>query len=229
MFYERVLSGKLSSTVSRNKVRLVFGARQTGKTALLRQIVSASHSRYYDLGVSAERRRFESDPSRFGREVRAFPAGMTHIVIDEIQKVPALLDEIQSLFDERKARFQIFLTGSSARSLRRRSANLLPGRSHVYRLFPVCQWEADIQERHDWIGNSATPNHPEAPLFPPQDLFRTLLLGNLPGIRQESVETATATLATVAIARDRGYRQASLTASLMGRAMYARIGFRLTF
>jgi predicted AAA+ superfamily ATPase len=197
MFYGRVLSEVLSSGVSRNKVRLVFGARQTGKTELLRRVVPAENCRFYDLAVSAERRRFESDPSRFGREARALPSDVANIVIDEIQKVPALLDEIQNLFDEQKTRFQIYLTGSSARSLRRRSANLLPGRSHVYRLLPVCQWESEVPERHAWPGNPKGKPDLNAglPLFPAQSLQRTLLFGNLPGIRQEETDTAAATLA----------------------------------
>lgn len=195
MFFERWLAGKLSSAVSRNKIRLLFGARQTGKTELLRRIVPASRCRYYDLGVSSERRRFESDPSRLRREARALPRDVDHLVLDEIQKVPALLDEIQSLFDENKTRLQIYLTGSSARNLRRRSANLLPGRSHVYRLFPVSQWETARDERYAWAGNPSKRHDLAPPLFAVQDLQRTLLLGNLPGVRQESVETAAATLA----------------------------------
>jgi predicted AAA+ superfamily ATPase len=194
MFYRRFLSDTLASAVSRHKVRLVFGARQTGKTELLRRVVPANRSRYFDLGIAAERRRFESDPSRFGREARALPPDVTHLVVDEVQKVPALLDEIQGLFDERKTRFQIYLTGSSARSLRRRSANLLPGRSHVYRLSPICQWEVDLPARHPWPGNAEQSAHKTEPFFPRQDLYRTLLLGNLPGVRQESAQTAAATL-----------------------------------
>ena len=61
--------------------------------------------------------------------------------MDEIQKVPALLDEVQALYDSAPRRFQFYLTGSSARRLLARSANLLPGRSHAHRLYPICGWE----------------------------------------------------------------------------------------
>ncbi len=64
-----------------------------------------------------------------------------------------------------------------------------------------------------------------ASLFPAGDQGFVTNVGTVPAARGAGHGT-TATLATVAIARDRGYRQASLTASLMGRAMYARIGFR---
>jgi predicted AAA+ superfamily ATPase len=198
MFYHRLLSAPLTSRVSRNKVRLVFGARQTGKTELLKRTLRGENSLYIDLGSSAERRRLEADPSRFGREVRALPKRIATIVVDEIQKVPALLDEIQNLYDERKSRFQIFLTGSSARRLRRHSANLLPGRCHTFRLVPVCQWEAQGPSRTDWQGAEPGARFQESPPapkpFPAQSLDRTLLLGNLPGIRTETSSTAAATL-----------------------------------
>lgn len=143
MFYRRFLLDGLASRVSRNKVAILFGARQTGKTELLRRVVPAEHTVFFDLAETAVRRRFETDPAAFGREVRALPARVKNVVLDEIQKVPALLDEVQSLYDAQKRRFEIYLTGSSARRLRRHSANLLPGRCQVFRLSPVCRWETE--------------------------------------------------------------------------------------
>ena len=164
MFYRRHLSGPLSSSVSNNKVRLVFGARQTGKTELLKRIVPPETAVFFDLGATDQRRRFETDPARFGREARALPAKVRNIVVDEIQKVPAILDEVQNLFDEKRSRFQIYLTGSSARNLRRHSANLLPGRSHLFRLLPVCRWESEGPERYDWPEpEPASPSGRSAP------------------------------------------------------------------
>lgn len=194
MFYRRLLEQQLSSRVSRNKIRLLFGARQTGKTELLRH--ATRRASFFDLTATAERRRFEEDPSRFGRELRALPERSEGVVVDEIQKVAALLDEIQGLYDEQKTRFQIYLTGSSARQLRRHSANLLPGRSHTFRLTPVCQWEAEGPRRVDWPGAEPSNRRQQTELrgFPAQNLERTLLLGSLPGVRTEAERTATATL-----------------------------------
>ena len=194
MFYHRLLAGSLTSGASRNKVRLLFGARQTGRTELLRRTVP--DPALFDLAATAERRRFEIDPASFGREARALRT--KSIVVDEIQKVPALLDEVQSLYDEHRSRFQIYLTGSSARQLRRGSANLLPGRCHIFRLAPVCLWECSGPERVSWPGGE--PRQPLAGArrveraFPAQSLDRTLLLGNLPGVRGESGPMAAATL-----------------------------------
>ncbi len=196
MFFLRTLVGSLLSPIARGKVCLLFGARQTGKTALLRHILKQSEpAQHYDLQDSALRRQFEADPARFGREVRALPKRQRVVVVDEIQKVPALLEEVQSLHDSQPARWQFYLTGSSARRLRSGSANLLPGRSHLFHLHPVNRWE----EHH---GNLAVPaGAPRLPRgtrlpapFPEQELGRRLLFGSLPGVRAETAARATATL-----------------------------------
>ncbi|MBI5482257.1 MAG: ATP-binding protein [Deltaproteobacteria bacterium] len=195
-FYARSLGAALTSPVSRNKVRLLFGARQVGKTMLLRHLAGAATAHVVDLGVAATRRRFEADPDAFRREALALPRRIATVVVDEVQKVPALLDEVQALFDESPRRHQFFLTGSSARRLRRHSANLLPGRCHVFRLAPVCAWESVCGEPVDWPGAlpPAAPGPAPAPPFPRQGLERTLLYGSLPGVRAEAPATAAATL-----------------------------------
>ncbi len=195
MYCRRLLERALSGPVSRHKVRLVFGARQTGKTQLLRHLLAGPRTRFYDLQASTERRRFEADPGAFAREVRALPRSVGVIVVDEIQKVPALLDEVQGLYDASPRRWQFHLTGSSARRLQARSANLLPGRSHSYRLYPVCGWE--VAEARAGERALPAPRRPEGgpPPFPAQTLSRLLRFGCLPGIRAEGASTAEATLA----------------------------------
>ena len=56
------------------------------------------------------------------------------VVIDEAQNVPAIFDAVQHLYDSDKARWRFVLCGSSARKLRVTGANLLPGRSMLYRI-----------------------------------------------------------------------------------------------
>jgi len=99
MYYGRYLERALSVPLSRRKVRWLFGARQTGKTLLLRHPLAGPEVRFFDLQSSGERRRFEADPGLFTREVRALAGLVRVIVVDEIQKVPALLDEVQELYD----------------------------------------------------------------------------------------------------------------------------------
>jgi uncharacterized protein len=66
------------------------------------------------------------------------------VFIDEIQRVPALLDEIHSLLESNKGKLQFLLTGSSARKLKRSGANLLAGRALSARLHPLCSLEVDV-------------------------------------------------------------------------------------
>lgn len=79
-----------------------------------------------DLLRTEERIRYEQTPSLFREEVRLLP-GDQPVVVDEVQKVPALLDEVQHLLQEDQRTFA--LCGSSARKLRRTHANLLGGRA----------------------------------------------------------------------------------------------------
>ena len=188
-YYQRLLQDKITSKRSRNKARIIFGARQVGKTMLLKNILSEKNSVFYNLQDSVLRRRLERDPSVFTRELNALPADIANVFIDEIQKVPALLEEVQFLYDNDKTRFQFYLTGSSARKLRTHSANLLPGRSHVYRLFPVTLLEEE--GRKSLLGQF---EHQSGKLFPKTSLTDKLIFGNLPGVRLEDEESAFETL-----------------------------------
>jgi predicted AAA+ superfamily ATPase len=184
-------------------VRLLSGARQTGKTQLLRHSLPEERTQLFNLQESGLRRQFEADPAAFSRAVKALPQRIRIVAVDEIQKVPALLDEVQDLHDANPSRWQFFLTGSSARRLKAGASNLLPGRSHSYRIFPVCAWETDRESQPGEIAARRSPGRrsPEhrasaAPTasFPETSLHRRLLLGSLPGIWMESGPTAARTL-----------------------------------
>lgn len=87
-----------------------YGARQTGKTTLLKQLFPKV--RYYDLLKSEEFERLSRQPQLLREELLACPKGEL-VIIDEIQKLPILLDEVHWLIMNRDLRF--ILTGSSAR------------------------------------------------------------------------------------------------------------------
>ena len=80
MFYARHLAAALAGSVSHNKVRLLFGARQTGKTALLRHLLTGPQVHFVNLQEAADRRRYEADPAAFGREVRGLPRSVRAVV-----------------------------------------------------------------------------------------------------------------------------------------------------
>ena len=109
----------------------LWGPRQTGKSTLLRR--TYPEGRWIDLLKADEYRRYAGRPELLRQEIEAEGAEPTRqIVIDEIQKAPALLDEVHWLIENRGLRFA--LCGSSARKVRRGAANLLGGRALRYQL-----------------------------------------------------------------------------------------------
>lgn len=108
----------------------LWGPRQTGKTTLLRQAYPDAY--WIDLLKADEFRRYVERPELLRQELEARPAP-AQVVIDEVQKVPALLDEVHWLIERRRIAFA--LCGSSARKVRRGGANLLGGRAVRYELF----------------------------------------------------------------------------------------------
>lgn len=110
---------------------LLLGPRQVGKSTLCR---SLNPRRTINLMRSRLQLAYAKDPERLARELAACAPGL--VVIDEIQRVPALLDTVQTVVDEPDCPFRFILTGSSARKLRRGGANLLPGRVVLEMLTP---------------------------------------------------------------------------------------------
>jgi predicted AAA+ superfamily ATPase len=108
----------------------LFGPRQTGKSTLIRS--EFSHCFIVQL-LDVEVRRFlMENPSRLKNLI---PKESKMVVIDEIQKIPELLDIVHLLIEEKKIKF--LLTGSSAIKIKRSSANLLGGRARTKFLFPL--------------------------------------------------------------------------------------------
>jgi len=114
----------------------LLGPRATGKTTWIRQ--NFPDAPLYDLLRSDDLLRLSGDPSILRRECEILP-NKSWIVIDEVQRAPRLLDEVQWLMTAKKQRF--VLSGSSARKLRRGGANLLAGRAEVRRLLPFTMKE----------------------------------------------------------------------------------------
>lgn len=110
----------------------LWGPRQTGKSTLLRRTYPAA--RWIDLLKSEEFRRYVARPESLREEIQAMGADRKQqIVIDEIQKAPALLNEVHWLMEHYNLSFA--LCGSSARKVKRGAANLLGGRAIRYELY----------------------------------------------------------------------------------------------
>ena len=145
MLVQRQLT--LKSLLEKKSVFL-FGPRGTGKTSLIRTELTG-RAVIIDLLRSTLYTRLAANPDELESIVEAeltkHPKGATAwIVIDEIQKLPDLLDCVHRLIEERKWRF--LLTGSSARKLKRGGANLLAGRAWTAALFPLTSAEIDISD-----------------------------------------------------------------------------------
>ena len=114
----------------RKKSHFLFGPRQTGKSFLIRHTLPGM--RLYDLLDHATYLALSQRPGRIAEELTATDRV---VVIDEIQRLPELLNEVQRLIEERGIKF--LLTGSSARKLRRGGVNLLGGRARTRYLHPL--------------------------------------------------------------------------------------------
>jgi len=117
----------------------LFGARGTGKTTLLKALLPNNSAHRINLLLPVDYDEFSLQPDALIARVKALPPECKWVVIDEVQKLPGLLDIVHHLIEETDVRFA--LTGSSARKLKRKGVNLLAGRASVYHLFPFSSQE----------------------------------------------------------------------------------------
>ncbi len=158
-YIKRLIEDRIRHTLQRDKSVLLLGARQTGKTTLTNQF---EHDLLVSFVQPDIRQRYEKSPHLLKGEVESLVSAKTGkrplVILDEVQKVPVILDVVQDLIDRGKANF--ILTGSSARKLRRGAqVNLLPGRVVTFRMDPF-----------------------SLPEVPAEDLNERLFYGSLPGI-----------------------------------------------
>lgn len=114
----------------------LFGPRGTGKSTLVAGHLESTTHLSINLLVANERLHLAANPDSLESRITE---GIEWVYIDEIQRVPALLDTVHRLIEERKVQFA--LTGSSARKLKAGGANLLAGRAFVYELYPLTSYE----------------------------------------------------------------------------------------
>lgn len=137
---------------------LLLGPRSTGKSTFLASQFPRKNCLWIDLLLPKNEDAYARNPDRLIDEVAALDKSITHVIVDEIQKVIPLLDVVHSLIESTDKIF--ILTGSSARKLKAGSANLLAGRALVYHFFPLTSFE---------IGSAF-------------DLHRALRFGSLPRV-----------------------------------------------
>lgn len=154
----------LPKLLKKNRSAFLFGPRGVGKTALSIEFLSTlKKTHIIDLLHFETYSRYQLHPELFRKEVisliaKSSPSTVLTVLVDEVQKLPALLDEVHSLIESYKGRVRFLLTGSSARKLHRGGANLLAGRAITLKLHPLTSLELSL------------------------DLHKALLIGTLPAM-----------------------------------------------
>ncbi len=166
IMYQRLC--KLSNTNS----FFLFGARGTGKTTLLTSLFDDKSSLFIDLLDIEVYDELLLDSSRFRALINLPEHAGKRIVVDEVQRMPRLLDVVHSEIHQKKRQF--ILTGSSSRRLKQSGTNLLAGRAWVYNLYPLTSLELgdsfDLSKALQW------GSLPEAYLAPSEEHAREYLM-----------------------------------------------------
>ena len=137
-----------------DEAMFLFGARQTGKSTLLKERFKGKI--YYDLLDPELRKFFKRNPNAL-KEALSDKAAGTLVIIDEIQKVPELLDIVHSLMVDKGLWF--ILSGSSARKLKKSGANTLGGRAIPETLYPLVWPEVTDFQLDRAVQNGMIPRH----------------------------------------------------------------------
>lgn len=132
----------------------LWGARQTGKTTLIKQLYPEAI--FFDLLKNDLYRNFLNNPENFRNIVLASPI-TNPIVIDEVQKLPMLLDEVHWLIENSSHRF--ILSGSSPRKILNANVNLLGGRALKHKLYPLSYSEIENFDLTKALNNGLLPRH----------------------------------------------------------------------
>ena len=135
MYINRHIEQVVTRLAKRKPVILLTGARQVGKSTMLREVYS--HIRYITLNRPLVRESAKDNPSLF------FEANQPPVIVDEIQKAAELFDYIKDLVDEDKTKGQFFLTGSQSIKLMKNVSDSLAGRAGVIQLLGLSMRELE--------------------------------------------------------------------------------------
>ena len=152
-FLRALKIGWVQNPVTRSGAAFLWGPRQVGKTTLLHQQFPGA--RYYDLLDTSLAAELSVLPRTLREQTLAERPEV--VIIDEIQKVPELLEEVHWLLENTSTRF--LLCGSSARKLRRKSRNLLGGRGTEFHLLPLTTHEIPELDLLRLLNHGGLPAH----------------------------------------------------------------------
>ncbi|MFN0118432.1 MAG: ATP-binding protein [Elusimicrobiota bacterium] len=219
MKFKRAIDPLLQQQLTKPGGIFLMGPRQVGKTTLILDVIGEKpfwHIRLQEYGLFQS---YLKDPGLFKRQALlklsgASPKKPLILFLDEAQKLPGILDDCQWILDEHKEKVRIFITGSSARKLRRHSTNLLPGRVNMKNLSPLL-WQEISGHKHSQhifdfsgTGKNMTVTWP----FPWEDIF---IYGSLPGILTLPEKERTQMLSSYAL----GYLKEEIQAEALTRSL----------
>ena len=216
MFINRILNLK---QLMDKKSHFLFGPRATGKSSLIKHDLG-NQALIIDLLHSATYMRLMGNPSQLESMIALNERPF--VVIDEIQRIPELLNEVHRLIENRQTRF--LLTGSSARKLKRQGVNLLAGRARQAELFPLSYHEFTNFNLFHYLQYGGLPmvvlsDEPEEDLdayvhtYLEEEIKAEALVKNLPAFSrflQLSALTSGTTLNFTSIASDAGVSSMTL-------------------
>ncbi len=153
-----IIKRKLDLNLPKHQSAFLWGARKTGKTTYLKERFPNAH--FFDLLKSDVYLKFLKNPHLFREEILAIldlSSQNQTFIVDEVQKVPILLDEVHWLIENTNAQF--ILCGSSARKMRQRGVNLLGGRAWKYHFFPLVYCEIKEFDLLKALTHGLIPSH----------------------------------------------------------------------
>ena len=155
---------------------LLLGPRQVGKSTLILDLGPDLIINLHDDKTYLD---FTSNPNEL-KERLAAHSGIESVLIDEIQRHPTILNTVQTIIDHKAIKPpKFYLTGSSARKLKRGQANLLPGRIFSYELGPLCAAELDYKLD---VNRAMSYGTLPEPYLSPSASFREKLLTTYSGV-----------------------------------------------
>jgi predicted AAA+ superfamily ATPase len=152
-FPRRLSISQSPNPLTGSAAALLWGPRQTGKTTLLKQ--RYAEARFFDLLDTRLTAELSIHPDTLRREVLADLPDL--VIIDEVQKAPALLEEVHWLLENTATHF--VLCGSSARKLKRGAGNLLGGRATEFHLYPLTSAEIPTLDLDRLLDHGGLPTH----------------------------------------------------------------------
>ncbi len=183
MYYHRQLEKQIKEIAKEFACITLFGARQTGKSTMIRNIFPEFE--YVTLDNSRERLLANNDPELF------LNAHNTPLIIDEIQKVPSLMEAIKIRIDEMKLRntkegiptgVMYILTGSNSHLVRENASESLAGRTAIIEVSSFSECEKEEKEGHEFVPEIEILKARQEKLLPRNryEVFREIFIGGMP-------------------------------------------------